>query len=282
MNTRRPAFLAAVASLVLVATACAGAEDEAATPPPEELRVQVASYDLAVGTGRFMVGLLTGQNELVAGGMIDMEFTPPGGAAGQRARGAFLPLPEEEHEEGQEELPHATGVYASQVTFEEPGTWRVVVTATVDGQRTTGSTTFEVIDEPRFPAAGDRAPRSDNLTVGSKDVPPAAVDSRAIEDGEIPDPDLHRVTIAEAIAESRPVLAVFSTPTFCESRFCGPVTDMVASLAADYPEAAEYVHVEIWKDRQNNVVNRAAAEWVLRDDTLLEPWVFLVGENGRI
>ncbi|MGH2655492.1 MAG: hypothetical protein ACRDIZ_02120 [Actinomycetota bacterium] len=108
------------------------------------------------------------------------------------------------------------------------------------------------------------------------------MDSRAIEDGEIPDPDLHRVTIAEAIAESRPVLAVFSTPTFCESRFCGPVTDMVASLAADYPEAAEYVHVEIWKDRQNNVVNRAAAEWVLRDDTLLEPWVFLVGENGRI
>lgn len=102
MRTERPAFLAALAGLVLVATACAGAEDEAVTPPRDDLRVQVASYDLAVGTGRFMVGLLTGQNELVAGGTIDMEFTPPGAAAVQRARGAFLPLPEEEHEEGQE------------------------------------------------------------------------------------------------------------------------------------------------------------------------------------
>jgi hypothetical protein len=69
---------------------------------------------------------------------------------------------------------------------------------------------------------------------------------------------------------------------YCVSRFCGPVTDMIEELARDYGDRAEFIHVEIWRDFQGQVVNRSAADWLLRDNDLLEPWVYLIGADGRI
>lgn len=78
------------------------------------------------------------------------------------------------------------------------------------------------------------------------------------------------------------VVAVFSTPVYCVSRFCGPVTDMVQALSHDYGDRANFVHVKIWRDFQNQVMNKFAADWLLRDGDLNEPWVFLIGADGRI
>jgi hypothetical protein len=66
------------------------------------------------------------------------------------------------------------------------------------------------------------------------------------------------------------------------SRFCGPVTDMVAELAASYGDRADFIHVEIWADFQEGAVNEAAADWLLREGDLEEPWVFLIGADGRV
>jgi hypothetical protein len=66
------------------------------------------------------------------------------------------------------------------------------------------------------------------------------------------------------------------------SRFCGPVTDMVAELAAEYGDRADFIHVEIWADFQEGAVNEAAADWLLREGDLEEPWVFLIGADGRV
>jgi hypothetical protein len=66
------------------------------------------------------------------------------------------------------------------------------------------------------------------------------------------------------------------------SRFCGPVTDVIQELAAEYGDRAAFIHVEIWRDFEENVVNEAAADWLLREGDLQEPWVFLIGSNGRV
>ena len=44
------------------------------------------------------------------------------------------------------------------------------------------------------------------------------------------------------------------------------------------------VHLEVWKDLDNNEVNKAAAEWIYPPGTKdpREPWVFVVGRDGRI
>jgi hypothetical protein len=84
------------------------------------------------------------------------------------------------------------------------------------------------------------------------------------------------------------VLALFSTPVYCISRFCGPVTDEFARVAKRYADRADFVHVEIYKKvtttasgSPKRVVNQAAADWVYRAD-VTEPWLFFVGADGKI
>ena len=50
---------------------------------------------------------------------------------------------------------------------------------------------------------------------------------------------------------------------------------------ATYPKAA-FVHVEVWRDFEKQEVNKAAADWLLRRGDLHEPWVFVIGPNGKI
>jgi hypothetical protein len=177
------------------------------------------------------------------------------------------------------------GVYqATDVVFDTAGFWVAEVTADIQGLGPqTAEASFTVLEEPALPAPGDEAPPTENLTVDSKGVPLAAIDSRAATTGEIPDPELHEWTIARAIREGRPALAVFATPVFCVSRFCGPVTKMVEELAHRYDDRAVFIHVEIWEDHDTQVLNQAAIDWLqMPNGELTEPWLFLIGADGRV
>jgi hypothetical protein len=290
-----PRALRHLSVALLVGITAAGCTQEPIPDRPRAggLVASVASYDLAAGRPtRFIVGLLTEDNLFVSGGSVGLRFfflgeTQAEGAPQlvDEATGAFLPLPGSPTPAGPELVvgpaSHGRGVYAVQeMTFERAGIYEVEVAAQMPGGQQSARAAFQVHPEPLVPAPGETAPASENLTV--KDRPPEAVDSRAAT-GPIPDPQLHRSTIADAIDAGRPVLAVFSTPVYCESRFCGPVTDVVAELEADYGDRADFVHVEVWHDFAKNEVNQAAADWLLTPGgDLTEPWVFLIGENGRI
>jgi hypothetical protein len=159
----------------------------------------------------------------------------------------------------------------------------VKVTADIGGTGTiTLPATFAVRGAPQLPAPGEPALPTQNLTLEAKGVPPSAIDSRAKGSAPVPDPELHRWTIAEALKQQRPVLAIFSTPTFCQSQFCGPTTDEVQRLARRFRDRAVFIHVEIWKDYRKSVVNQAAADWLYRGGDLTEPWLFLIGSDGII
>ncbi|HEX2030608.1 MAG TPA: hypothetical protein VHL78_04300 [Actinomycetota bacterium] len=287
--------LALVAAVVLAACGPDGRSGEGPAPPGTELVAQVASYDLAADMdARLMVGLLTTENEFVSGGTVDMTISFLGETRAEgrpevvhEVTGRFLPLPgSPEPKTDRPFLGPASegqGVYEVEpIRFDRPGIYEAEVTADLGGGDVrSGTAAFQVLPEPLVPAPGDRAPRTENLTVAS-DAPPVAVDSRAETGGRIPDPDLHRTTIADAMASGRPVLAVFATPVYCVSRFCGPVTEMVEDLADEHGGDAAFIHVEIWRDFQEQVVNRAAAEWLLHDGNLNEPWVFAIDADGRI
>jgi hypothetical protein len=135
------------------------------------------------------------------------------------------------------------------------------------------------------PFVGDAAPASENLTMASTDAPRAAIDSRG-GSGEIPDPELHSTTVAAALAAKRPVVVTVSTPVYCTSRFCGPVTDMVQDLSHTYGDRASFVHIEVFRDFQANpqVFNKSAIEWIYPTQVgdINEPWVFVVGADGKV
>src|ERR671911_1524726 len=68
---------------------------------------------------------------------------------------------------------------------------REEVTAVLDGRTQWATAAFEVADRTHVPVPGDPAPRTDNPLLGDPDVPPTAIDSRAGDNGSVPDPELH-------------------------------------------------------------------------------------------
>lgn len=90
--------------------------------------------------------------------------------------------------------------------------------------------------------------------------------------------------MAEALASRRPLTVVVSTPTYCTSRFCVPVTDSVSVLARRSGGRMAFVHLEVWQDFDSKKLNPAAAAWAYPPgaDDAREPAVFTVDTALRI
>ncbi len=298
MSVRRT--LAALLGFVLLASACSGSDDPTTTPSGTtgtSLSLEVASSDLAVGAPQhFELGIFSSDGQgvkLLAFGRMSFAFSFLGDGSGSPVPGptatgtyvAAYGTPQDGPAPAFTDPNDARGIYQADVEFDQAGTWQVDATIDLPGIGTrTLSTPFVVSEKHSLPAPGDRAQRTENLTIDSKGVPLAAIDSRALDGAPVPDPDLHRTTIAAALAQHRPILAIFSTPTFCVSLMCGPETDGLEALAKQYQDRAVFIHVEIWRNYQKSVVNKAAADWVCCNETgdLTEPWLFLIGPDGVI
>jgi len=136
---------------------------------------------------------------------------------------------------------------------------------------------FEVKERSSTPALGSPAPATRHKT--AKDVR----DLKEISTMEPPDPAFYRLSVAEALEQKRPFLVTFSTPQFCASRVCGPVTEEVASLLPKYGDRMEFIHIEPYdlslaRNQGRLVLTPIAQEWKLPS----EPWVFIVDGQGKI
>lgn len=295
-----------VASFALVAAACTsgGATDPTPTrsdapAQASSLAAQVASSDLAADSPEAVeVGVFSSTDDeglrFLSFGEIDVAFSflgtdgsgPPADGPATAAR--FVPAPGVDRTASDgptlTDPADVAGVYVTpDVTFPEAGIWNATVTASVDGgPPETIEAAFTVFPEHRIPAPGDEALATKNLTIDSKGVPAAAIDSRAQDGNDVPDPELHETTIAEALRRGRPALVQFATPVYCTSNFCGPTVQAQEALAREYGDVAEFIHVEIWKSFDDSTVNRAAADWLLREGDLTEPWMFLIDGDGTI
>lgn len=267
----------------------------AITGPENQMVAVAASVDLYAGAPqRVAFGLVMPDGSLVSFGEADVAFTYLGTAEapteepGPSATAVFVPTYGTPSDPGGARVTspdEARGVYeATGVVFEAPGFYNATVTADVEGiGPQLSKTTMQVLEEPQLPAPGDDALPTENLTLDSRGVPEAAIDSRAATEGEIPDPELHATTIAAALEEGRPIVAVFATPVYCVSQFCGPVTDMISELERTYGDRAAFVHVEIWQDFESQTLNEAATDWLQTPSgDLTEPWLFLIDGDGIV
>lgn len=266
----------------------------------QELAVVVASYDVAVGEDRrLLAGVLTADAAQLAFGEVTFELgylgEEPAGQADLRdeVTARYLPVLGLEPELDPTAQPTVlvgeagAGVYEAHVDLADPGFYGLRITAELeDGTTRQGQTTFEVVPETEVPDVGDEAPRSENLTIADVEAGealPVSVDSRAQgEDDEVPDAHLHDTTIAAALDAGTPVVAILSTPTYCVSAFCGPLTAELAAMATEYDDVAEFVHIEVWRDFEGQQLNDAAAEWIQTAGGGNEPWVFLIDGDGTV
>jgi hypothetical protein len=287
-----------IVSIIMLVASLWGCAAPAQSPNGQGIVAEVASYQLVADQpGRLLVALLTADDRWVSFGGVGMSFSYLGDGAGTASTGAvmadttavFLPIPGSP--EGDGRAPTLTfpadgrGVYAVEpITFPRAGYWQVVAHGELEnGSPFAADAALTVLDTPSVIAVGALAPHTDNPVIGDPGIAPHAIDSRAIGGEPIPDPELHSTSIASAIEAGHPALVVFSTPVYCVSRFCGPVTDLVAELAAEYRDRADFIHIEIYQDFEAGKVNQAALDWLSTPDgDLREPWTFLIGADGRI
>jgi hypothetical protein len=296
----------ALACVVVAAGACgrggsssSGLTTSTAKGATGDVVAVVASYELVAGDDqRFLTGLsVSGTGEVVSFGTVDLNFfylgtrdapIDPGRPKGS-AKASFIPVAGQKIDASQQgprvvRPSEGLGVYeATAAHFDAPGFWGVRVTGTAGTKAIKAESAFEVLDKHQVPAPGGNAPRTANPTVQTAGRNDPSLDSRAGPDAPLPDDILHSSSIAAALDAHKPVVVVVSTPVYCVSKFCGPITDAVALLAEKYKDKAVFVHLEVWKNFEAKQLNPAAAEWIrLPNGDAQEPWVFFVRGDGTI
>lgn len=289
------AFVAVLVAVSLVG--CSGGNGESDAQATTSLSALFASFDVAVGDNpRLLVGLVADDNRVVSFGSAEFSFSHVGdgksqraGRDGPRVDAAWIPLPGQDIAAGSSPTlvnpSEGTGVYAARdVRLDRPGFWEVEVRVDVGGRAMTATAAFEVQPEHQVLARGDQAPVTPNPLPGAPGVDPKAIDSRADDDGTVPDLALHRTSVADALASGRPTMVVVSTPVFCQSRFCGPITDAIDVLAGEYRDRVHFAHLEVWEDFEAQRLTKAARQWIEPESGAggNEPWVFLVGADGVV
>jgi hypothetical protein len=125
------------------------------------------------------------------------------------------------------------------------------------------------------PAVGARAFASRTPTLADVHGDAARLTTRVP-----PDLPLLRYSVAGSLAAHKPFVLVFATPKFCTSRTCGPAVDVALAVARRFRRSdIRFIHVEIYMDNDPaKGQNRFVRQWRLPS----EPWVFLVGRDGRV
>ena len=82
------------------------------------------------------------------------------------------------------------------------------------------------------------------------------------------------------MAAKRPFVVTFATPLYCQTRTCGPVVQVVQSVARRWQrKGVDFIHIEIYKDNDPaKETNRWVNEWNLKS----EPFTFVVDRTGVI
>ena len=87
-----------------------------------------------------------------------------------------------------------------------------------------------------------------------------------------------KVDFADALGK-KPIVLLFATPQFCQSRVCGPVVDVAEQVRRDYGADAEFIHMEIYNDNHPGQGVRPQVRAFHLPD---EPWLFVIDRHGVI
>lgn len=151
----------------------------------------------------------------------------------------------------------------------EPGIYVVEI----DGARPEGAA-LQILDAERVavPGPGGELEPFDTPTFAD----PAGVDPICTR---LPEPcPLHEVTLAEALADPRPVAYLVGTPAYCQTGTCSPALDALLAVRDEIGDAVTMVHAEVYTDATATEVAPAVRACGLD----FEPSLFLVGADGRV
>ena len=132
--------------------------------------------------------------------------------------------------------------------------------------------------QPGFPKSPSNPPDVGEAAPRIHPPPPADVgDELRKIDTRIPPDDMHE-DLAEALGKE-PVVLLFATPQFCQSRVCGPVVDEAEQVKQTDGEGVAFIHMEIYKGNNPKAgVRPQVSAYRLPS----EPWLFVIDRSGII
>ena len=275
-------LLLLVGLLVFLLAACTSSATSTPLPTGPEVSVSVISTDLAVGANRVIFGLVDQEGMPVRAleARVQAVFLPPGQSEGEVRDAASAMF--------QRWSGGLQGVFTTRLTFDQAGPctqtaptcWRLLVnTTTEDGRPVEARGAFRVKARSDTPSIGDPAPASVTPTLtGVEDI-------ATITSSPVPDPDLYRLSVHQALEAGKPLVVVFATPAFCVTATCGPQVQVVSQLKEGFQDQVNFIHVEVFENphlieggRPAGGFVPAVAEWNLPS----EPWTFVVDQAGRV
>jgi hypothetical protein len=255
-----------IAVVMVGLSACAGVGSSASPAATSSGQVtgvaaSVIGTDFAVGSNRFTFTLVN-NNQPITGARPVVYFfslhgfnaTPAGSGIGTFESVGSL----------------STGIYVTHTTFDQAGKWGAEIDLQSGGKKRSLQTIFDVTAHSVTPAVGAAAPPSRNPTVSQ--VPVSKLDSG------VPPDDMHRDSIAGAIARHRPLLVLFASAAYCGTFQCGPEIAAVRSLERPYRASVDFVHVDVFHNARPPRLSTTAIQWHIRS----QPWVFIVNRHGSI
>lgn len=298
-----------LASLVLFATALSTACGPALPDAPDDADPWLvgvdadaawlpvlATRDLAVGVARLAFTLEGGDADAppprVRAALYDLERDPRRPVASQYARfvefaasdRSATPFTPHGHVGGfsvSDGLPAVgRGLYIVPVRLPRAGEWGIAFEISPTDSDAGGAPAeearfrFSVRERPAAPAKGDPAP-----AVASRSLANAPL--RELSSDPQPEPAFYQMSIADALAQRRPLVLAFATPAFCHSRACAPLLEVVKAVWRARAGELLALHIEVFENPHQPETLREAepfTAWNLPS----EPWVFVIDADGRI
>jgi hypothetical protein len=167
----------------------------------------------------------------------------------------------------------ASVVYSTQIDFPEEGEWRLAAVVKYEGEvRATLMPSAVVGGFSRIPQPGQKAPKIHTPTAEDAAGDLAEITTR------IPPDTQNQVDYADALGKE-PILLLFATPQFCQSRVCGPVVDVAEQVKQEYGDEAAFIHMEIFED---NDPGKGVRPQVRAFHLPSEPWLFAIDRDGVV
>ncbi|HVD86972.1 MAG TPA: hypothetical protein VNB59_06145 [Solirubrobacterales bacterium] len=167
----------------------------------------------------------------------------------------------------------ATVVYSTQIDFPSRGEWRVGAILEEGGELKGTILPSAVVGEfKKIPRVGQRAPLIHTPTAEDVGGQLSKITTRVPADRQ------NEVDYADALGR-KPIVLLFATPQFCQSRVCGPVVDVAEQARHEYGEKADFIHMEIYNE---NDPAKHVRPQVRSFHLPSEPWLFTIDRQGRI
>jgi hypothetical protein len=240
--------------------------------------VSPAAAFFGLGTNRFPFGVFTTGHQQITDAQIALYAAPGKGVDGP-AIGPFpariedlTTRPAFRAKTTADDPDAAQVAYVSDIPLDKRGPWAFAALIKSDqGLQYSLLPSPNPVGDFPMPQVGQPAP------VTHTDTASEVTDISQI-DTRVPPDDMHNDDLADVLGK-KPVVLLFATPALCQSRVCGPVTDIEEQVKQQYGDRVAFIHQEVYKD---NNINEGPRPQMTAYNLTTEPWCFVIDRSGKV